>query len=639
MRVKQVILRDFLNHESTSIDLSKATIHVFVGKNDAGKSSIRDAIAWALTGQCRGLRMQRDQSALIRHGASKAEVVLVVDDIEILRRKSFSTLTWQVKKREQIFKKPSDALGISDEILKLLMDASAFFMLDAQKQKEMLSKLLKLEITREDLLKSLKNCGIPDDIAQKFTDIALSAGFNHAQQEAITERRAIKKTLQNLSSYFVAPVESVEINGRQYRLAELSKRDVVNGLNMLKAEKEKLIEEKGKLEAMMDSDFKEKLKKRLESLQKQKALFETLQPVEKIKERLEDIRNQLHEKASQKQDIMAKLSSLRAEMARITATADTTPDTCPVFLNLGVEKTCPLGDELAKLQEKLIAKADELNAQIQELSLRAEKIDSELESLRRIEAELDVKIKAAEEKDKNLKDIDAKIAEATRQLAEVTQKSGSDAKTQIKQINQKITELNRRIGTGEKLLRAIEAFESAFKRHSDALAQKETLETQIEIYDRLATLFSPDGLIKDFIGSALKPLNERLEKTGNLFRTEIHFDPDLNMFVNNMSYNLLSESSRFRAGILIQEAIAYLSGARFFIIDRADILDPDNRALLLSLLYQVRQDYDTVLVFSTVSEVAVKPSPVPEIQMWWVEDGTAREIRQEISLHSVKKAA
>lgn len=639
MKLKHLVMKDFLNHEHTALDLSKAIVHVFVGQNSAGKSALRDAIAWVLTGKCRGLKTQNEQSALIKHGASKTEVRVLVDDVEIIRRKTLSTFTWQIKRDGQIYKNPAEALGISEEILELLMDASAFFILDEQKQKTILHKLLHLEIDRGDLVTELKKQGIGDNITEKFADIALSRGFDQAQQEAIMERRATKRTLQNLSPFFVSPTEVVEINGKQYRLAEISKSEVIQGLNSLKAQREKLIEEKGRISVVADAQMKEILKRRLDSLYEEKRFYEALPSKQEIQTDLAEIRKKIEQKISLKESASSRLASLQAEMARITSTADNTPDACPVFLNFGVEKVCPLSNELAQLQERLIAKTGELNAEIEKLSSEVENIEKELNDLRTTEAELQVKLKAAEKKEKGLKEIEAKISVITRELNQIFQEDQNNTKARLKEINQKIAELSKRIDTGEKLLKAIEVFGVDFKKYREALRQKEILERQIEIYDRLAALLAPDGLIKEFTASALKPLNERLAHTGNFWRMKVHFDPDLNVFVNNMPYNLVSESERFRAGILIQEAMAHFSGARFFMIDRADMLDPDNRALLLSLLYQVRNDYDTVFVFSTVSEVTVKPSPVPEIQMWWVGDGKVEAVTEPMSREKIKKAA
>ncbi|TSA12516.1 MAG: hypothetical protein D4R73_02220 [Deltaproteobacteria bacterium] len=84
-------------------------------------------------------------------------------------------------------------------------------------------------------------------------------------------------------------------------------------------------------------------------------------------------------------------------------------------------------------------------------------------------------------------------------------------------------------------------------------------------------------------------------------------------------YACLSKSARYRAGICFQYVLATLASARLLMIDEADILDPVNRAQLIDFLQAVRQDFDNILVFATSHEA--QPSPVPEIQVWWLEEG------------------
>ncbi|MCK9378496.1 MAG: ATP-binding protein [Syntrophobacterales bacterium] len=47
----QITIKDFLRIEFLSLDL-QAPINIFVGENQAGKSSIGHALRWCLTGEC-----------------------------------------------------------------------------------------------------------------------------------------------------------------------------------------------------------------------------------------------------------------------------------------------------------------------------------------------------------------------------------------------------------------------------------------------------------------------------------------------------------------------------------------------------------------------------------------------------------
>ena len=79
MKITEITIRQFLGLESLDLHL-QAPINVFIGENEAGKSSIRDAIQWYFTGQVRGLKTQQEQAALIRKGGRAAEASLTFAD-------------------------------------------------------------------------------------------------------------------------------------------------------------------------------------------------------------------------------------------------------------------------------------------------------------------------------------------------------------------------------------------------------------------------------------------------------------------------------------------------------------------------------------------------------------------------------
>ncbi|MBU4355274.1 MAG: ATP-binding protein, partial [Proteobacteria bacterium] len=79
MKIIDITIRQFLGLESLELHL-QAPINVIIGENEAGKSSIRDAIQWCLTGQARGLKTQQEQAALIRDRGKAAEVSLTFAD-------------------------------------------------------------------------------------------------------------------------------------------------------------------------------------------------------------------------------------------------------------------------------------------------------------------------------------------------------------------------------------------------------------------------------------------------------------------------------------------------------------------------------------------------------------------------------
>ena len=78
MRPIHLSLRNFRSHDDTNIDFTGVHVASISGSNGAGKSSLLNAITWALYGaQALGLGKQSD--SIIREGATEATVTLVFD--------------------------------------------------------------------------------------------------------------------------------------------------------------------------------------------------------------------------------------------------------------------------------------------------------------------------------------------------------------------------------------------------------------------------------------------------------------------------------------------------------------------------------------------------------------------------------
>jgi exonuclease SbcC len=89
---------------------------------------------------------------------------------------------------------------------------------------------------------------------------------------------------------------------------------------------------------------------------------------------------------------------------------------------------------------------------------------------------------------------------------------------------------------------------------------------------------------------------------------------------------LLSRSEQLRAGIAISDALSAAAGLKFLAIDEADILEQDNRDLLSGMLLELAEEYDQVLVFTTVGDVQPVNPGLPGVKMFWVEEGAVKEI-------------
>ncbi len=79
MRLKGIEIKRFAGIREAQIDLGRP-VTMFIGHNAQGKSSIRDAIAFALTGMARGITKAKDHGLLANDGGKAMEVTLTYED-------------------------------------------------------------------------------------------------------------------------------------------------------------------------------------------------------------------------------------------------------------------------------------------------------------------------------------------------------------------------------------------------------------------------------------------------------------------------------------------------------------------------------------------------------------------------------
>lgn len=309
--------------------------------------------------------------------------------------------------------------------------------------------------------------------------------------------------------------------------------------------------------------------------------------------------------------------------------------------------TCRLADidraqakkQLSKLKtekDALLFKKGEAgtsnNLDAEYLKKTVERLESQLKDLskgkdpekfRKQIAELETDIETFEALKKNLNEISE---EASKKIQEhddhiegqrylINKKKGAlkDAETTERQRN----------FTADELKKAKEALKKAETAPKKQGLDIDEIDSQIEAID--AQIINGDALVdKEITLQGLAKINDRIKAVGLL---DVVINEDLRPVLNNCP--LPSKTEKFRIGVVIQEAISFLTGTRLLFVDKADILDPDNRSFLIQSLYKVRNDYDTIMVFSTVGDKEVLPSPVPDVQMWSVDGGRVSQINKE----------
>ncbi len=581
--------------EEAEIDLT-TPLNFFGGLNEAGKSTIRDSILWAFTGQARGLKTHEQQAALIREGAKTGEVSVFLSGGHAFTRrktqKSAATVLGDIPD-----------IGLNPAIL---FDPYTFLSYPEDQRRELLFKIIPgLNPTTENILNSLvrwpavEAIPIPDEeclpgkkgfltsILETTAKMAVSHGFPATEKEAVIKRREAKRVRETLQETH-KPENMVVIEGTEYDILSMNLAAIKATLKDLQAEKDDLLRQKGARESQA---------RHLTQIQEQLRGMTVIGAVDPVRiTKLEG-------------DLEVNLKALSANAQAITdntVKSQTFPATCPAITIM--QMACPKAgivigatppppgtlEGLQKTRMELTKKADELGAELSKLKQQAESCRMAAERKKFLEEEL------------------SKL--------QVEPEAGTDLDTEIAQRQQ-------RIDRGHAFDKAILDYNAALERYQDTQTKLAACAQEIVIYDALQKALAPEGIPSQMIAEALEGFNVLLDQAAIfLFPGRyLHLTGDLGIVLQNSPFTTLSKSAKFRVGIAFQYALAKLTGARVLLIDEMDVLDLDHQAGLVDFLLDRLSDFDQIMVFFTANEARAVCKD-PRCGNWWLDNGKVREL-------------
>lgn len=155
---------------------------------------------------------------------------------------------------------------------------------------------------------------------------------------------------------------------------------------------------------------------------------------------------------------------------------------------------------------------------------------------------------------------------------------------------------------------------------ADMLANKALAAHQQVIgWLKVQELCSPSGIPAILIARALDPFNDLLRA----YAADAGFAPaqverDLSLTYAGRPYALCSESEQWRADTLFAIVVARLSGAKAVLLDRFDVLQPDDRGQVLDWLTDTTANMmDTVILAGTLGK---RPEADELLDVLWMDD-------------------
>ncbi len=574
MKIVALTLKNFRSHEDTILDLDR--LNFVRGPNGSGKSSIQMALEYLFTGRCQLTDAAgRGAEALIRAGAKELEVAVTLENGEtICRRRTPRSHIVELNGNRVPVDAAEAALEKrfgSADVLSAVMSAGRFIEMSEAEQKRLLAQVV--EAGKVDIPEEIGNA--LRAMNEEQPRLTCVADIEAAHRRFYDLRTDASRTFKALG----------QMEKPDFPSALPSGQEIKKKLEELRQQKERLVAQKAEADASWES-----AQARLKQVQAEieEVSSEILNPIQEQELlQLESQRGHAEKLRQELTDLIAEQKAVETSLAAVE----------------GLKGKCPsCGQPIS----------DEVKA-------------VEMESLRERLAELEGVIQGTKEELSEYAGIDVatsrleghrKALARRAKLVEEESKLRSVQKPNAGDLDSRMTILVERINKGERVLEKAQQFGSAKEMWETYVREKSSLETKIGLLDRLTEFFGPSGAVEcqvgGRIGSFTKDLNRHLAAFGYTcnfalepFEIRVSSSKD-----SGFSFSLrhLSESERFRFGVAFQIALAKITGLRFVVIDRADVLDKEKRKMLTTLL--VNSDLDQAIVLATSEEAA--PSIMPQ---------------------------
>ncbi|MEA5592778.1 exonuclease subunit SbcC [Rivularia sp. UHCC 0363] len=397
----QITLQNFLSYQDASLDFSGLHTACICGSNGAGKSSLLEAITWAVWGESRAT----SEDDVIHTGAKDVRVDFTFEAngqiyrvIRTRRRGSSSALEFQIETPEGFKSLTGKGLrGTQDEIfnhIKLDYDtfinsaylrqgrADEFMLKRPNERKEILAELLKLnqydelEERAKELSRQLKARGEEFDRTLESKKAQLQQQESIAQQR--TELEAELNELQKVQAFDNIQLQSLQVVEHQRQGWEEQLHFVRQQYTNLTQDSKRLESEQSSLKTQLES--LERLLDREAQIKAEYANYQTLQSQEEAMGALfaEFTRDrQLHQQKQQQlsKHIQGIERQLQQSQAQLEALEQQEQDIQQTLNNAGnVEAAL----EKLKAARQHLSNLDNLQMQVSPLLLSRQQLQTEL---------------------------------------------------------------------------------------------------------------------------------------------------------------------------------------------------------------------------------------------------------------------
>jgi len=536
------------------------------------------ALEYLFTGRCEMTDAAgRGAESLIRTGAKELEVSATLEGGEtICRRRTPRSHIVELDGTRVAVDAAEASLEKrfgSADVLSAVLNAGRFIAMSEAEQKWLLAQVVdagKVDIS-EDIGNALRAM---NEEQPRLTRVADIEAAHRRFYDLRTEASRTVKALGQVAKPDIPPDLP-------------SAQEVKNKLEDLRQQKERLVAQKAEAETSWES-----AQARLKQLQREieELSSEILNPgQEQELLQLESQRDHAEKLRQELSDLIAEQKTVETSLAAVEGLKGKCP-TCGQAISEEVKtaEIVALRERLADLEGLLQGTREELS-EYAEVGTAVPRLEGHRKALARR----------------------ARLIEEQSKLQAAQRPSGGD-------LESRMSILVERINKGERMLEKAQQAESATERWETYARETSALKTKtkIRLLDRLTEFFGPNGATMHQSSGRIGSFTEDLKRHLAAFRysSSIVLEPfELRVGSSSddrlgFSLKQLSESERFRFSVAFQIALAIVTGLRFVVIDRADVLDKDRRKLLTGLL--MNSGLDQAIVLATSDEAP--PSIVPQ---------------------------
>lgn len=590
MKLNRIQAANFLRLDLIDLSLP-APVTVIAGPNEAGKSSLYEAVRFALLGETLRVAKKGDYKLMVRDGAKAGWVAVDLGGQTIKR---------EVKTGALVNDTGWDGGPV---YLPYLLNSQKFGELKGKERRAIIMELTGTKLTTADIRRRLAAHDVPPGQIEEILPLlknGFDAAHTHAQGRA-SDYRSQWVGLTGNARYGSQIAENWRFQTPQgydeekHRSLELQNQAIQGSIDADNVKKGGIVAELDRLQKLVDAETagaqagSADIGKRLDTALKR---YDTLLI---RKDALASERITLNQQLAAAHEKVPVECCHCGGMLRVQ------------FLNQPGKGTIadvrpyePVSeDALSALRQRHLQVSNDEGATQRDLAA----LESEISVLRAQEATV---LGGSEPVDRT------KIAALTRSLKNL------DADLAVHTAE--------RDDIGDQL----SALRTAAARIRDAeVTEKRALDMHrsVQAWETAVAALAPDGIPAEILSDTLWPMNDRLRQTALVTGwPQVQLSPEMEILADGRPFGLLSESAQWRANAAISEAIAHLSDLRFLILDRADVLDLPNRAALVRWLGALSGDYDTVLVFLTAK---AKPNLPAGMDSYWIESGRIDDIEPQ----------